>query len=163
MMHVRFAALAATVVLALAAGGARAQDSPSRAVGGTIGVGASGLSATVFGEADRGHWRGLGRISAIGYAIGCKGVLGDPCPDDTSALVATLGGSLLSSSVPKLVRMFVGGAVGIARYNTGLGAHADYWVGSDVGGHFTQLRVQIGGEYSHHPMPFLELGVRRAF
>jgi hypothetical protein len=59
--------------------------------------------------------------------------------------------------------MFAGGAVGIARYDVGVGANAEYWVGSDVGSHFTQLRLQMGGEYSRHPMPFLEAGIRRAF
>jgi hypothetical protein len=55
MIQGRFVALAATVAVALAAKSSRAQDFPGRAVGGTVAVGLSGFSATIFGEGDRGY------------------------------------------------------------------------------------------------------------
>lgn len=162
MTSCRFVAFAVVTAVALTATSAHAQSFPRRAVGGTVGLGLSGVGAVIFGEADRGYWRAHARIAAIGYSVGCKVDL-EPCPDDRSALAATLGASILSSPVPKRVRLFAGGAVGIARYNVGLDGRAEYWIGSDVGSQFTQLRVQLGGEYSRHPMPFLEVGIRRAF
>ena len=160
MMASRFVGFAAIVAVTLATS-AHAQQSPRRAVGGTVGLGPSGLSAVIFGEGDRGYWRGHARIATLSYAVGCKDF--QPCPNDRSAFAATLGASILSSPVPKRIRMFAGGAVGVARYNVGLDTQAEYWIGSDIGSRSTQLRVQAGGEYSRHPMPVLELGIRRAF
>jgi hypothetical protein len=160
-MH-SFTTFAAALAVALAAESSHAQEDPRRAVGGTVGPGLSGFKATIFGEGDRGYWRGHARVSGVSYAVGCKLGL-HPCPDDRSAFAATVGASILSSPVPKVVRAFAGGAVGLARYNVGLDGQAEYWIGSDIGGRFTQLRLQMGGEYSHHPMPFLEVGIRRAF
>ena len=117
-------ALAVVTAVALTATSAHAQNFPRRTLGGTVGLGPSGVGAVIFGEADRGHWRAHGRIAAISYSVGCK-----ESSNPARTIVPRswrLWAQVFSRAQFRNASEYSPGMLGIARYNVGLDGHAEY-------------------------------------